>query len=42
MNINNIISKEDAKNIKLLLRPLVFVPMAVDLLHHGHIRILNN
>ena len=28
-------------NIKLLLRPLVVVPMAIDLLHHGHIRILN-
>ena len=28
------------ENIKLLLRPLVFVPMAIDLLHHGHIKIL--
>ena len=35
------ISKKDYENIKLLLRPIVFVPMAVDLLHHGHIRILN-
>ena len=34
------ISKKDYENIKLLLRPLVFVPMAADLLHHGHIRIL--
>ena len=35
------ISKKAYENIKLLLRPLVFVPMAADLLHHGHIRILN-
>ena len=41
MNIKKIISKQDYQNIKLLLRPLVFVPMGVDLLHHGHIRILN-
>lgn len=41
MNINKIISKKDSENIKLLLRPLVFVPMSIDLLHHGHIRILN-
>ena len=40
MNINKIISKKDYENIKLLLRPLVFVPMAIDLLHHGHIKIL--
>ena len=36
-----LISSEDLIYIKLLLRPLVFIPMAVDLLHHGHIRILN-
>ena len=41
MDINKIISKKDYENIKLLLRPLVFVPMAIDLLHHGHIKILN-
>ena len=44
MNIkinNQLISNKDLMHIKLLLRPLVFVPMAVDLLHHGHIRILN-
>jgi phosphoenolpyruvate phosphomutase len=41
MNVNKIISKKDFSNIKLLLKPLVFVPMAVDLLHQGHIRILN-
>ena len=40
MDINKIISKKDTANIKLLLRPLVFIPMAIDLLHHGHIRIL--
>ena len=38
---NKIISSDDLIYIKLLLRPLVFIPMAVDLLHHGHIRILN-
>ena len=36
-----IISDKDFKKIQLLKRPLVFVPMAADLLHHGHIRILN-
>ena len=41
MDVNKIITKKDFENIKLLLRPLVFVPMAIDLLHHGHIRILN-
>ena len=41
METNKIISKKDSENIKLLLRPLVFVPMAIDLLHHGHIKILN-
>ena len=44
MNIkinNKLISNKDLMHIKLLLRPLVFLPMAVDLLHHGHIRILN-
>ena len=30
MDINKIISKKDFENIKLLLRPLVFVPMAID------------
>ena len=40
MDFKKIISKKDSANIKLLLRPLVFVPMAIDLLHHGHIRIL--
>ena len=38
---NKLISKKDLIHIKLLLRPLVFIPMAVDLLHHGHIRILS-
>ena len=38
---NKLISNKDLAHIKLLLRPLVFIPMAVDLLHHGHIRILN-
>ena len=44
MNIvknRKLISDKDLTYIKLLLRPLVFVPMAADLLHHGHIRILN-
>ena len=41
MDINKIISKKDYENIRLLLRPVVFVPMAIDLLHHGHIKILN-
>lgn len=38
---NKLITNKDLKYIKLLLRPLVFIPMAVDLLHHGHIRIIN-
>ena len=28
------------KNFKNINRPLVFVPMAADLFHHGHINIL--
>ena len=35
-----IISNKDLKQINLFKKPLVFVPMASDLLHHGHIRIL--
>ena len=35
------ISNKDLKKIKNLKRPLVFIPMAVDLIHFGHIRILN-
>ena len=35
------ISSRDLENIKILKRPIVLVPMAADLLHHGHIRILN-
>ena len=38
---NKLISNKDLAHIKLLLKPLVFVPMAIDLLHHGHVRILN-
>ena len=34
------ISKKDLNNIYNLKRPIVLVPMAADLLHHGHIRIL--
>ena len=35
-----IISQKDIERINELKRPFVFVPMAADLLHHGHIRIL--
>ena len=35
------ISNKDYKNIIKLTRPIVLVPMAADLLHHGHIRILS-
>ena len=38
---NQVISKKDLTKLKTLSRPLVFAHMAVDLLHHGHIRILN-
>ena len=38
--VKKIISKKDLRKIKHILRPIVFVPMAADLLHHGHIRIL--
>ena len=38
--IKKIISQRDIEKIKLILKPIVFVPMAADLLHHGHIRIL--
>ncbi len=34
------ISKKNLKNIKKIKRPIVFLPMAVDFLHHGHIRII--
>ena len=35
-----IISNKDLNHIKRLKKPYVFIPMAADLLHHGHIRIL--
>ncbi len=38
---NHLISKKDLIKIDKIPRPLVFLSMAVDLLHHGHIRILN-
>ena len=38
---DKLISNKDLAHIKLLLKPLVFIPMAIDLLHHGHVRILN-
>tara|TARA_B110000438_G_C15785584_1_gene638300 strand:+ start:562 stop:1035 length:474 start_codon:yes stop_codon:yes gene_type:complete len=38
---NKIISQKELNYINLLPRPIVFVPMAVDLLHHGHIRLLD-
>ncbi len=38
---NHLITKKDLLNIYKIPRPLVFLSMAVDLLHHGHIRILN-
>ena len=34
------ISKKNLKNIKKIKRPIVFLPMAVDFLHHGHTRII--
>ena len=37
---NQVLSKKNLNQIMALKRPLVFVPMAADLLHHGHIRIL--
>ena len=40
MRIRKIISLNDLRNINILPRPIVLVPMAADLLHHGHIRIL--
>ena len=40
MRIRKIISLSDLRNINILPRPIVLVPMAADLLHHGHIRIL--
>tara|TARA_B100001769_G_C21619633_1_gene347370 strand:- start:37 stop:495 length:459 start_codon:yes stop_codon:yes gene_type:complete len=35
-----LISSKDLLKIKKLKRPFVFVPMAADIIHHGHIRIL--
>ena len=35
-----IISISDLKNIEKIKRPIVFLPMAVDFLHHGHVRII--
>jgi len=35
-----IISDTDLRNIKNFKKPIVFVPMAADIIHHGHIRIL--
>ena len=40
LKIKKIISKKDLTNISFLKKPIVFVPMALDLLHYGHIRIL--
>ena len=34
------ISKKNLTNIYKIKRPIVFLPMAVDFLHHGHIRII--
>ena len=34
------ISKKNLKNIYKIKRPIVFLPMAVDFLHHGHTRII--
>ena len=34
------ISKINLTNINKIKRPIVFLPMAVDFLHHGHIRII--
>lgn len=38
--VKKIISKKNLEEIRHILRPIVFIPMAADLLHHGHIRIL--
>ena len=38
---DQVISKKDLIELDKIPRPLVFLSMAVDLLHHGHIRILN-
>lgn len=40
MKKKEIISDYDFLNIKKITRPIVFVPMAIDFLHHGHIRII--
>ena len=34
------ISKKDLIKINKIKRPIVFLPMAVDFLHHGHVRII--
>ena len=34
------ISEKNLTNINKIKRPIVFLPMAVDFLHHGHIRII--
>tara|TARA_Y100000590_G_scaffold468101_1_gene649493 strand:+ start:346 stop:813 length:468 start_codon:yes stop_codon:yes gene_type:complete len=40
MEKNKFISQKDLKVIKSLPKPIVLVPMSIDILHHGHIRIL--
>ena len=34
------INKENLKKIKKIKRPIVFIPMAADIIHYGHIRLL--
>ena len=38
--MNSVINKYNLNKVKKLKKPLVFVPMAADILHHGHIKIL--
>ena len=39
-NMNLKISKKNLISLSKIKRPLVFVPMAADILHHGHINII--
>ncbi len=34
------INKESLKKIKKIKRPIVFIPMAADIIHYGHVRLL--
>ena len=38
--LKKIVSNQDYRNISLLKRPIVILPMAADIIHYGHIRLI--